>query len=194
MPLKKLTRKARDLRHEAFVFDGSDFCANEIDGMWRLMMSRQAPLESTGLDQISVRGRMGERGSMLLIALAVLTLLSIIAVTFVALMRLELKATENFRDKNRAHLLSNSAESAVISMLRSRPFWDMPNRMNDRNAPWIYGLVGGNGFSREGGLLSLWISCPCSRFVAREWRCVTFVAFKNSRSIQRLRSAFNKGI
>ena len=118
-------------------------------------MSRQAPLESTGLDQISVRGRMGERGSMLLIALAVLTLLSIIAVTFVALMRLELKATENFRDKNRAHLLSNSAESAVISMLRSRPFWDMPNRMNDRNAPWIYGLVGGNGFSREGGLLSL---------------------------------------
>ena len=51
---------------------------------------------------------------MLLIALAVLTLLSIIAVTFVALMRLELKATENFRDKSRAQLLSKSAESAVL--------------------------------------------------------------------------------
>ncbi len=96
-----------------------------------------------------------QQGSMLLIALAVLTLLSIIAVTFVALMRLELKATENFRDKSRAQLLSKSAESAVISMLRSRPFWDMPRLMNRTNAPWIYGLVGGNGFSREGGLLSL---------------------------------------
>ena len=96
-----------------------------------------------------------QAGSMLLIALAVLTLLSIIAVTFVALMRLELKATENFRDKSRAQLLSKSAESAVISMLRSRPFWDMPRLMNRTNAPWIYGLIGGNGFSREGGLLSL---------------------------------------
>jgi hypothetical protein len=104
---------------------------------------------------ISSRIHESQRGSMLLIALAVLTLLSIIAVTFVALMRLELKATENFRDKSRAQLLSKSAESAVISMLRSRPFWDMPRLMNRTNAPWIYGLVGGNGFSREGGLLSL---------------------------------------
>lgn len=113
--------------------------------------------EVTGGEAQSTPSRFNDsqRGSMLLIALAVLTLLSIIAVTFVALMRLELKATENFRDKSRAQLLSKSSESAVISMLRSRPFWDMPRLMNRTNAPWIFGLVGGNGFSREGGLLSL---------------------------------------
>lgn len=96
-----------------------------------------------------------ERGSMLLIALAVLTLISIIAVTFVALMRLELKATENFRDHNKAQLLSASAESEVISMLRSRPFWEGYVVSSRARAPWIYGITGGDGESRIGGILDL---------------------------------------
>ena len=121
---------------------------------------------------ISSRIHESQRGSMLLIALAVLTLLSIIAVTFVALMRLELKATENFRDKSRAQLLSKSAESAVISMLRSRPFWDMPRLMNRTNAPWIYGLVGGNGFSREGGLLSFKSQAFFARWAPHEAQAI----------------------
>ncbi|NRA75189.1 MAG: hypothetical protein HRU16_04550, partial [Planctomycetes bacterium] len=92
---------------------------------------------------------------MLLIALAVLTLLSIIAVTFVALMRLEMKATENFRDRGRTHLLANSAESAVISMLRSRPFWDAHVVSSRTRSPWIYGIIGGDGETRVGGILDL---------------------------------------
>ena len=92
---------------------------------------------------------------MLLIALAVLTLLSIIAVTFVALMRLELKATENFRDQKRTRLLANSAESAVIAMLRSRPFWDGHVVASRTRAPWIYGIIGGDGETRVGGILDL---------------------------------------
>ncbi len=92
---------------------------------------------------------------MLLIALAVLTLLAIIASTFVALMRLELKATENFKDQSRTQLLATSAESEVISLLRSRPFWE-GHFVNSRSrSPWIYGINGGDGRTRVGGILSL---------------------------------------
>lgn len=112
-------------------------------------------VKSDAVISIPVQGNGRERGTMLLIALAVLTLLSIIAVTFVALMRLELKATENFRDQNKAFLLSSSAESEVISMLRSRPFWEGHVRNDRSRSPWIYGITGGDGRSRIGGVLDL---------------------------------------
>ncbi len=118
------------------------------------MYSESLASLNSSQEQLAQQSR-GERGSMLLIALAVLTLLSIIAVTFVALMRLELKATENFRDQGKCQLLANSAESAVISMLRSRPFWDGHVVSTRTRAPWIFGLVGGDGESRVGGILDL---------------------------------------
>ncbi len=114
-----------------------------------------AAVNSAAVNSIPVQANGRERGTMLLIALAVLTLLSIIAVTFVALMRLELKATENFRDQNKAYLLSSSAESEVISMLRSRPFWEGHVRNDRSRSPWIYGITGGDGRSRIGGVLDL---------------------------------------
>ncbi|MGE4619864.1 MAG: hypothetical protein AAEJ04_08675, partial [Planctomycetota bacterium] len=112
-------------------------------------------LEASCLEPPRLDQSRGERGSMLLIALAVLTLLSIIAVTFVALMRLELKATENFRDQGRSRLLGNSAESAVVAMLRSRPFWDAHVVSSRTRSPWIYGIIGGDGETRVGGILDL---------------------------------------
>ena len=56
-----------------------------------------------------------ERGSMLIIALAVLALLAVIAVTFAGLMRLERKATFNFKNLKRAEQISSAprAESTL---------------------------------------------------------------------------------
>lgn len=95
------------------------------------------------------------RGSMLIIALAVLTLLSIIAVTFAALMRLERKATENFVNATSVDMLATSAESSVIAMLRGGTFWDGFTDPREGRSPWLYGLKSSRGDLRYGGLLPL---------------------------------------
>ncbi len=94
---------------------------------------------------------------MLIIALAVLTLMSIIAVTFAALMRLERRATENFVNATSAELLASSAESAVIAMLRGGTFWDGHSDMSGegRRAEWLYGLKHSRGDLRYGNLMPL---------------------------------------
>ncbi len=89
---------------------------------------------------------------MLLIAIAVLTLLSIIAVTFAALMRLERKATENFRNAAGAEMLVDSGTSAVIAMLRGGALWDGHTDLSNRQSPWLYGSRTSRGDLRYGGL------------------------------------------
>ena len=97
-----------------------------------------------------------ESGSMLIIALAVLTLLSIIAVTFAALMRLERKATENFVNSASVELLSGSGESAVIAMLRSAPLWDgYTDGSSKQRTPWLYGIQTPFGDIRYGNQIPL---------------------------------------
>ncbi len=93
---------------------------------------------------------------MLIIALAVLTLLSIIAVTFAALMRLERKATENFVNSASVELLSGSGESAVIAMLRSAPLWDgYTDGSSKQRTPWLYGIQTPFGDIRYGNQIPL---------------------------------------
>jgi len=99
---------------------------------------------------------------MLIIAIAVLTLLMIIAVTFAALMRLERRATENFVNATSSDLLASSAESAVIAMLRGAGFWDGHTDISNegRRAPWLYGLKSSRGDIRYGGLMPLEAAAP----------------------------------
>ncbi|MCI0651044.1 MAG: hypothetical protein L0Z55_04095 [Planctomycetes bacterium] len=87
-------------------------------------------------------GRSRQRGSMLIVALAVLTLLSLIAVTFASIMRLERRATENVRNSRRALLLATSAESSVIALVRGGLFWHAFNKYDKYASPWIYGIYG----------------------------------------------------
>ena len=90
---------------------------------------------------------------MLLIANAVLTLLSIIAVTFAALMRLERKATENFKHAAGAEMLADSATSAIVAMLRGGALWDGHTDVSNRqSSPWLYGYRTSRGDLRYGNL------------------------------------------
>lgn len=79
-----------------------------------------------------------ERGAMLIVALAVLALLSIIAVTFAALMRLERRATENFSNTIRAEMIAGSAESTLISMMRGGYYWHGFTDVREGYSPWLY--------------------------------------------------------
>ncbi len=81
-----------------------------------------------------------ERGSMLILALAVLVLLSLLAVAFAALMRLERRATENFKNVRRTDFIAGSAESNVIAMLRGGAFWSAFIHYQEGRSPWLYGV------------------------------------------------------
>lgn len=97
---------------------------------------------------------------MLIVALAVLTLLSIIAVTFAALMRLERKATENFSNGMKTTHLGASAESRVIANLKSAIYWSGYTHHNELNTPWIYGIKTRRGEQQLGGLMPLETASP----------------------------------
>lgn len=84
------------------------------------------------------RGDRRQSGAMLIIALAVLTLLSILAVTFAALMRLERRATTNFSNNMRAEMVASSAESTLISMLRGGLYWNGYTDSREQYSPWLY--------------------------------------------------------
>ncbi|MEM7167092.1 MAG: hypothetical protein AAF581_16640 [Planctomycetota bacterium] len=92
--------------------------------------------DSATTDRASALHR--ESGAMLIIALAVLTLLSILAVTFAALMRLERRATTNFSNNMRAEMVASSAESTLISMLRGGLYWNGYTDSRDQYSPWLY--------------------------------------------------------
>lgn len=60
------------------------------------------------------------RGSMLIVAMGVLTLLSILAVTFVSLMRLELQASKNYVDGVKARLIAEGGLEKALAELKYR--------------------------------------------------------------------------
>ena len=76
-----------------------------------------------------------DRGSMLVVALGILTLLSILALTFVSLMRLEQTASTNYVDGVRARLIAEAGlELAMAQMKRTAG----TEGFSDPNADWIY--------------------------------------------------------
>ena len=85
------------------------------------------------------------RGSILIIALGVLTLLSILGIAFASLMRLERKAAENYVDGKRMDLLLDSALDRVIASLHGAKNWRSFTVYQD--TPWLNLL----GDGRRGG-------------------------------------------
>lgn len=76
-----------------------------------------------------------DRGSMLVIALGVLALLSILAVTFVSLMKLELLASKNYVDGVKARLIAEGGMEEAITELKSRGGLDGITNIND---DWVF--------------------------------------------------------
>src|SRR5436190_1826668 len=76
-----------------------------------------------------------DRGSMLIIALGVLALLSILAVTFVSLMKLELLASKNYVDGVKARLIAEGGMEEAITELKTRGGLDGITNIND---DWVY--------------------------------------------------------
>ncbi|MGE0709571.1 MAG: hypothetical protein AB7N76_20930 [Planctomycetota bacterium] len=76
-----------------------------------------------------------ERGSMLIVALGILALLSIMAVTFVKLMNLERKATTNYVDMVKARLIAEGGLERSMAQLKLSI---SAETVSDPSAPWIY--------------------------------------------------------
>lgn len=79
--------------------------------------------------------RRRDAGSMLVIALGVLALLSILAVTFVSLMKLELLASKNYVDGVKARLIAEGGMEEALTELKSRGGLDGITNIND---DWVY--------------------------------------------------------
>ena len=79
----------------------------------------------------------GARGSMLILAMGILTLLMVLGATFISLMRLEKQATKNYIDGQIVDLINESALERVISDLRAKA-----NHFSYTlfNAPWLFKL------------------------------------------------------
>ncbi|MBI4586487.1 MAG: hypothetical protein HY717_20950 [Planctomycetes bacterium] len=77
------------------------------------------------------------RGSMLIIAMGVLTLLAVLGATFVSLMKLEKQATKNYIDGQVVDLVNESALERVIAEIRG-----IANHYSytTYRAPWLYKL------------------------------------------------------
>jgi len=81
-----------------------------------------------------------ERGSMLIVALGILMLMSLMAVTFVTLMKLEKAAAVNYADGQRAKLTADSGMVRVLSTLKQtlgKPLFQGGNL-----APYVFGARG----------------------------------------------------
>ncbi len=76
-----------------------------------------------------------ERGSMLIVALGILTLLSVLALTFVSIMRLEQTASTNYVDGVKARLIAEGGLEASAANLRARASGES---FSNPNADWIY--------------------------------------------------------
>ena len=80
------------------------------------------------------------RGAMLIIALGVLTLLAVLGATFVQLMRLERKASNNYIDAQRMEQVVNSAIDRIIAKLhegQNHYSWTFY-----KNTDWLFKLRG----------------------------------------------------
>ncbi|RME88924.1 MAG: hypothetical protein D6785_00350, partial [Planctomycetota bacterium] len=83
-----------------------------------------------------------QRASMLIVALGVLTLLSVMAVAFATMMSMEQKASTNFVDGVRANFLAVSGREAASIYLKST--MTDPNILANQNLknrfPWLYNM------------------------------------------------------
>ncbi len=83
-----------------------------------------------------VESRSGNsRGSMLIVAMGILALMSIMAVTFARLMKLEGDASANYIDMIRAKLLAESGQSHVVVCLSDTASGNHYDSIDD---PWVY--------------------------------------------------------
>ncbi|MBL4848109.1 MAG: hypothetical protein JKY65_21545 [Planctomycetes bacterium] len=80
-----------------------------------------------------------ERGTMLIVALGILALLSLMAITMVKLMNLERKATTNYVDMVKARLIAEGGLERSLAQLKQSI---SAEQFSDPNARWIY--CGGN--------------------------------------------------
>ncbi|MFN0059219.1 MAG: hypothetical protein ACKVX7_12230 [Planctomycetota bacterium] len=101
------------------------------------------------------REHSNQRGVMLIIALLILTLILFVGVTFATLMRLESRATQNYRDTSITKMFAASAESDAISMLRGGLLWDGHISFNKARSPWLYGIKTKQGDLQLGDKLPL---------------------------------------
>lgn len=85
--------------------------------------------------------RQKTRGSMLIVAMGILALMSIMAVTFTRLMKLESDASTNYIDMIRAKLLARSGESRSIVSLRDSASANSFDSIADL---WVFKDDGGN--------------------------------------------------
>ncbi|MEZ6187697.1 MAG: pilus assembly PilX N-terminal domain-containing protein [Planctomycetota bacterium] len=76
-----------------------------------------------------------ERGSMLVVALGILTLLSVLAITFVSLMRLERQASKNYVDTVRARLIAEGGLETGMALMKRLAGTES---YSDPNSPHIY--------------------------------------------------------
>ena len=76
-----------------------------------------------------------DQGSMLIVALGILTLLAALALTFVSLMELERKASKNYVDGVRARLIAEGGLERAMAQLQ---FSVSGDSFSDPAAPWIY--------------------------------------------------------
>ncbi len=92
---------------------------------------------------------------MLIISLTVLTMLVILGLAFASLMRLESRATINFRNGRIAEMVAESGESAAVAMLRSGLMWDAFTQFTEERSPWLYGIKSPDQRLQHGGLMPL---------------------------------------
>ena len=64
--------------------------------------------------------RRDDRGSMLIVAIGILTLLSVLALTFVSIMKLERSASTNYVDGVRARLIAEGGLEMSSAQIRLR--------------------------------------------------------------------------
>lgn len=85
-------------------------------------------------------GAGAQRGSMLIVALGILVLMSLMAVTFVTLMKLEKTATVNYIDSLRAKMTAEAGMTRVLASLKqnlNKPLFD-----GNQLAPHVFGRNG----------------------------------------------------
>ncbi|RME02597.1 MAG: hypothetical protein D6805_09420 [Planctomycetota bacterium] len=83
-----------------------------------------------------------QKASMLIVALGVLTLLSVLAVTFATVMMLEHQAAKNYSDSVQANFLAQSGKEATIAYLQQSltdPNTLSKQKLSERY-PWLYNL------------------------------------------------------
>lgn len=80
-------------------------------------------------------GRADERGSMLIVALGILTLLSVLALTFVSIMRLEQTASTNYVDGVKSRLIAEGGVEYAQAVMKQ---FALGESFSNPNAAWIY--------------------------------------------------------